>query len=90
MERLWILTLTCLLSIGVYGQENWQDALRQWLTVEDMEEDYGEEAMEQLAERAAQPINLNQATREDLEALPFLSAVQVEELVAYLHPYTTF
>ena len=87
MERLWTITLVCLLSIGVYGQDNWQDALRQWLTVEDVEEGYGEEAMEQLAEMAASPINLNQTTREDLEALPFLSAIQVEEIVAYLYRY---
>ena len=87
MERLWTFTLVCLLSIGVYGQENWQDALRQWMTVEDVEEGYGEDMMEQLAEVAASPINLNQATREELEALPFLSAIQVEEMMAYVYRY---
>lgn len=87
MERLWTFTLVCLLSIGIYGQENWQDALRQWMTVEDVEEGYGEEAMEQLAEMTASPINLNQTTREELEALPFLSAIQVEEMMAYLYRY---
>ena len=87
MVRYLLFVMVCLWSAHLYGQDDWQSALRQWMTVEDMEEDYGEEAMEQLAERAAQPINLNQATREDLEALPFLSAVQVEELVAYLYRY---
>ena len=49
-----------------------------------MEEGSGEAMMEQLAEAAASPINLNQTTREELEALPFLSATQVEEIVAYI------
>lgn len=75
------------LSLYCYGQDNWQDALRQWMTVEDMEEGYGEEMMEQLAEVAAQPINLNQATREELEALPFLSAIQVEGIMEYVYRY---
>ena len=87
MARYVLFVLFCWLSIDGYGQENWQDALRQWLTFEDVEEGYGEEAMEQLAEMAASPINLNQTTREELEALPFLSAIQVEEIVAYLYRY---
>jgi hypothetical protein len=72
------------LSISSYGQDNWQDDLRQWMTVEDMEEGYGEAVMEQLAELAASPINLNQVIREQLEALPFLSAIQVEEIMEYV------
>ena len=87
MARYVLFVLFCWLSIDGYGQENWQEALRQWLTFEDVEEGYGEEAMEQLAEMAASPINLNQTTREELEALPFLSAIQVEEIVAYLYRY---
>lgn len=87
MVRYIIVGLTCWLSMNMYGQQHWQDALRQWLTVEDMEEDYGEDIMEQLAELAESPINLNQATREELEALPFLTAVQVEQIVEYVYRY---
>ena len=43
--------------------------------------------MEQLAEVAASPINLNQTTREELEALPFLSDTQVEQIVEYVYRY---
>ena len=82
-----IIALFCWLSISCYGQDNWQDAFRQWMTVEDMEEGYDEYMMEQLAEIAASPINLNQTTREELEALPFLSATQVEEIVEYIYRY---
>ena len=85
MIRYLILALAFLWSIGVYSQDSWQDDFRQWMTIEDMEEGYGEAMMEQLAEVVASPINLNQTTREELEALPFLSANQVEDIVAYIY-----
>ena len=69
------------------AQTDWQEALRQWMTAEDMEQGYGEETMELLQERAEAKLNLNQTTREELEQLPFLSAQQVEALVEYLDRY---
>ena len=87
MARYLIIALVCWFSVVVYGQNDWQSALRQWMTVEDMEEAYGAEAMEQLAEMVATPINLNQTTREELEALPFLTAVQVEQIMEYIYRY---
>jgi len=69
------------------AQSDWQEALREWLTAEDMEESYGEELMEQLEERVLTPINLNQTSQEELEALPFLTAQQVEGLMEYLDRY---
>ena len=87
MTRYLIIALFCWLSISSYGQDNWQDDLRQWMTLEDMEEGYGEAVMEQLAELAASPINLNQVIREQLEALPFLTAIQVEEIMEYIYRY---
>ena len=82
-----VVAWVCLLSIDMFGQDDWQNALRQWLTVEDMEETYGEDVMEQLAVLAASPINLNQVTREELETLPFLTAMQVEQIVEYVYRY---
>ena len=87
MGRFLIFSLVFFLSMNLYGQHTWQDDLRQWLTVEDVEEDYGENIMEQLAELAASPINLNQTTREELEVLPFLSAIQVEQIIEYIYRY---
>jgi len=66
---------------------DWREALRLWMTAEDIEESYSEEEMEFLEERAAQPINLNQTSREELEQLPFLTAQEVEGLIAYLDRY---
>ena len=78
-----------MLTLGSYGQTttDWQEALRQWMTAEDVEDGYGEETMELLAEQAEAKINLNRTTREELEQLPFLTAQQVEGIVEYLYRY---
>lgn len=85
--RLVLLYLLLLFAHPAIAQSDWQEALREWLTAEDMEESYGEELMEQLEERVISPINLNQTSQEELEALPFLTAQQVEELIAYIDHY---
>ena len=82
-----VLCLLLLVAPAAYAQSDWQEALREWLTAEDMEEAYSEELMEQLEERALTPINLNQTSQEELEALPFLTAQQVEGLIEYLDRY---
>ena len=87
MKRILLLFFACFLSFSAVAQGDWRDALQRWLMTEDMEESYSEETMEWLEERAASPINLNQTTREELEQLPFLSALQVEQLVEYLDRY---
>lgn len=74
-------------TVTAEEQLRWQEALHEWMTAEDMEESYGEELMEQLEERALAPINLNQTSQEELEALPFLTAQQVEGLTEYLDRY---
>ena len=66
---------------------DWQDALRSWLPADEVTEEYGEETFELLSDLAEHPLNLNQTSRSQLEQLPFLSAQQVEELVAYLDHY---
>ena len=83
-----LLTFLIIYTFRAYGQQDdWQEALHQWMTAEDMEQSYGEEMMEQLAEMAQEKLNLNQATREQLEQLPFLTAQQVEEITEYLDRY---
>ena len=44
-----------------------------------------ENEIEELSERISQPINLNSATKEQLEQLPFLTDLQVENLLAYVY-----
>ena len=87
MKRLFFLFLTLYVCCAHAQTADWQESLRQWLSAEDMEDGYGEEAMELLADLAETKLNLNQTTREQLEQLPFLSAQQVEGLVEYLDRY---
>ena len=77
------LFLCCALTLSAQTGD-WRAALDQWLSATDIEEGYSQEMLEDLEERAAHPINLNQTSREELEQLPFLTATQVEELTAYL------
>ena len=64
---------------------------RQYLELLSEEEDYERmdwEAYEELlADCAENPININTASREELENFPFLSAKQVEDILAYIHRY---
>lgn len=41
--------------------------------------------LEELSERIQQPVNLNTATKEQLEQFPFLSDQQIENLLAYVY-----
>ena len=56
-----------------------------WGEASDEECQMAEELMDVVDELAANPFNLNTATREDLEQLPFLTDVQIEELCEYLY-----
>ncbi len=44
-----------------------------------------EDELEELSHRLQEPVNLNTATREQLEQFPFLTDTQVENLLAYLY-----
>lgn len=79
--------LACRAFDAVPSSIDWQEALRQWMVVEEMEDGYGEETLELLAQIAENKLNLNQLTRDDLEQLPFLSAQQVEGIIAYRDRY---
>lgn len=88
-ERLSLLILFLSFSIVVQAQTNddWEEIYGQ---VEDFEEEEStswEEMYEQLSDLKAHPINLNTATRSDLERLPFLTAQQMEDISEYLYHY---
>ena len=65
----------------------WRQLLQDISEQEDIESDNWEDYEQELEDIAQHPINLNTATREDLERLPFLSASQVEELMDYRRRY---
>ena len=66
---------------------DWEQAFTEWTTMDDVDTDGWEDAYEVLSELELQPINLNTATREDLERIPFLTAQQIEELFEYIDRY---
>jgi len=67
--------------------QSWEDVLREVMTVEDGESAEWEETLDWLTELATAPMDLNTVTREQMEALPFLTEQQVEDLMEYLYRY---
>ena len=87
--RLLLLSFLLLSSLTALSQDTggWEEAFQQWLDAEDMESTSMEEVYDILSEWSEHPINLNQATREELELLPFLSSQQIEQLLMYIDRY---
>ena len=65
----------------------WEQYLNEVMTAEDAGSTAWEQTYELLCELEVHPLNINHATREQLEELPFLSAQQVEGIMAYLWRY---
>lgn len=90
MKKLIILTaLMLLLQTSAKSQilTTWEELWEELVSGEDMDEDALDDAYEQLAQLARNPLDLNRATREDLEQLPFLSAQQVADMLEYCYRY---
>lgn len=84
------------MDAGVHRQEEakveprpWQQYLEQLSEQEEYEHTNWENYEEVLSEYAEHPMNLNTATKEDLEQFPFLSARQIEDIQAYIYQYGT-
>ena len=69
------------------SSQSWQEYLMELSEMEDFEQTAWEDYEEELEELAQHPLNLNTATREEMEHLPFLTPSQVEDIQAYLHRY---
>ncbi|MCD7714635.1 MAG: helix-hairpin-helix domain-containing protein [Prevotella sp.] len=90
MKRFFFALTLFALPLAMTAQQNdWQFYFEQLL--DEMQDDTGDEELEELSEAlsaaAADPINLNAVTREELEELLFLSNTQVEAIVEYVHRY---
>ena len=81
--------LLCFISALSLAQSNksWEQYIYELSSIEDESSYTNEETLELLADLAEHPINLNIATREDLERFPFLSAQQIEDILAYIYQY---
>ena len=92
MRRLLVIALlVAIVTLNAEGQDtrSWEQVVEEMTTIEDADDDAAswEESYELLEQLAAQPLDLNRASREDLEQLPFLSAQQVMDIEEYRHRY---
>ena len=74
------------MPLSILGQEVnllLEDQLEE--LVEDNEATDWDEVVEELSRRYQQPLNINQATRQQLEEFPFLSDKQIEHILAYIY-----
>ena len=87
--RTQIVLLFMCFTCGVQAQSGheWERYLNEVMTAEDAGSVAWEDTYDLLCELEQHPLDINQATREQLEQLPFLSAQQVEEIVEYLYRY---
>ena len=74
-------------SSPLLAQEAWESFYEQYLEQNDVEENGSvSSAMfyEELSRLHANPLNINTATRQELEVYPFLLPVQIEDILLYL------
>lgn len=92
MKRHLLLISTLLLPLVLMAQtigktHPWEDDFEQWTTLDDSENGSWEELYETLCDLEESPLNINTATREQLQQLPFLNERQIEDICAYLYQY---
>lgn len=84
----WVINL--LLIVPVSNAQNPSGSLVEEvfedLSVNNEEEELDfENELQELSERMQEPVNLNTATKEQLEQFPFLKDIQIEHLLAYIY-----
>ena len=70
---------------GISQQHEWEQYLYQLGEIEDVESDVWESSFGLLCDLEKNPININTATREQLEQIPFLTAKDVENILEYIY-----
>ena len=79
--------ITLSLSLSAQEVTPWENNYDRMGNLDDAESESFQQQHDVLSDLADNPLNLNTATREDLEALPFLSSQQVMDICAYLYKY---
>jgi hypothetical protein len=77
-----LLLIGCATSLAAQSPVEWDDLIEQ---IAEDDATTAEMLMEDLADGAFDPVNLNVATREQLEIIPFLSDRQIESILAYVY-----
>ena len=86
-QLLLLMALTTVLTVGAQQPAEWERWLTMVMSPEDELDADWEELLTQMEEMAQQPRDINRMTRQDWEALPFLTPLQVEQLVEYRERY---
>lgn len=89
MKNLVILLVLLSPFLAVAAQERaaWEACLDEYIAADDGNGGDWEAVYDILSDYADNPININTATREQLEQLPFLNDRQIEDLCEYLYRY---
>ena len=88
MKKFLVTALLLAVLSPVYSQQHeWEQYLYQLGELEDIESEAWESSFEMLCDLEENPININTATREQLEQMPFLTAKDVEAISAFLYDY---
>ena len=93
MNRLWKTWLIVCFSMAfqvnnLFAQEIWENVIEQLAENNDEISSMNwESLMEDLAELKEHPININTATKEQLERFPFLSECMVENILYYIYKH---
>lgn len=74
-------------KLNAQQEREWEQYLYQLGEMEDFESVSWESSFDMLSDLEANPININTATREELEQLPFLTAKDVEDISEYIYIY---
>ena len=85
----WGVFVSMLLMTPVLEAQNtnvslWDETMEQ-LSMDEEEEKNWEDELQELSKRLHEPVNLNIATKRDLEQFPFLTDIQIENLLAYVY-----
>lgn len=62
----------------------WEENLEQ-LSMENEKEQNWEDELQEMAQHLQEPVNLNTATKQQLEQFPFLTDIQIENILAYVY-----
>ena len=79
--------LSMLLMAPVLEAQNasvslWEENIEQ-LSMDEEEKNW-EDELEELSNRLQEPVNINATTKRELEQFPFLSDIQIEDILAYV------
>ena len=89
MKNLLLTFLLGFISLTSAAQQSyeWEELFEELYASNDENTDAKEQTFELLADLSEHPLNLNTASREELERIPFLTAEQIEDIQAYVYQY---